>query len=185
MSVRLLVAVSALTFAAFGVVVATAAKSPCTISGTPVRDAIAGTPHRDVICARGEGDYVAGGSGNDELRGDGGGDTLVGGRGDDRLLGNAGGDRLFGVDGSGGDVLKGGSGNDLCFGDRGDKIRGCERTFRGASVREANSLAGSFLGALQLAEILATPVPPVGPPGQSGRTFPPCTQPPPVLPPPC
>lgn len=154
-----------LVLVSLGAVLAAAAPkaTSCTEIGTPARDIMAGTAGKDVLCARGGGDYLAGGGKRDVLRGDGGADAIVGGRGPDRLLGQAGDDKLFAVDGSAGDTLDGGPGIDSCYADPGDRVSGCERTFRGASVAGTNQLSSAFLGQGSLAEQLIT-TPTVPPP---------------------
>jgi Ca2+-binding RTX toxin-like protein len=187
---RLLIALTVLTVATFGLVAASSAPANCTKTGTSSRNVLAGTRNRDVICAGGGNDYVAGLSGADTLKGGAGNDTMVGGPGQDRLFGAGGRDKLFTVDDAPGDSISGGAGRDKCFTDPGDTVTGCERTFRAASIATAKALSAAFGGEASLAEDLLAEVPtvtvivsgPTGPPGPPGTGFPPCT-PPPNIPP--
>lgn len=199
---RLMIPAVLLTFGAIGLVVSapSQAQPDCTEQGTPARDVMAGSRGPDIMCALGGDDYVHGNGGKDIIRGGSGNDVIVGGKGKDKLRGRANDDRLFAVDGKPGDFLDGGGGMDQCFADHGDRVHNCEKTFRGATLREANAISDAFFGGLSLAEdLIETPMPTVPPPGGGGGTdtvtvittktktvqFPPCT-PPPVNPPaPC
>ena len=159
---------TALTLLSIGAVWAVAspqAPSNCTKVGTNERNVLAGTPNRDVICALANDDYVAGLGGGDVLRGDAGKDTIVGGPGADKLLGSNGRDNLFAVDGKPTDVVIGGRGQDRCFADPGDKVRGCEVVFRGASLATAKGLSSAFGGqAVTAEELISTTPSPLPPP---------------------
>lgn len=158
---RAVVILAALSLGAVGLVVASPAPAKCTELGTSGPDPLHGTPRKDVICGLQSGDYLSGAAQADRLFGDAGRDTLVGGNGADILKAGKSNDRLFGVDGEPDDILRGGRGNgDLCFGDPGDEMHGCERRFRGASIRLANSLSSAFNGGLELVELIPT-IPPV------------------------
>lgn len=158
------VIVTALVTVCLGALVATRseARAPCTERGTPADDVMAGSRAADVLCSLGGDDYAHGNGGRDIIRAGSGDDALIGGKGNDVLNGRRGDDRLFAVDGARGDLLRGGEGTDQCFADRGDRVRGCEKVFRGATIREANALSAAFHGGLLLAEELLEPT--VAPP---------------------
>jgi hypothetical protein len=161
--------------------------SHCTQHGTPDDDIMAGTKRGDVMCSRGGNDYAHGDGGKDHIRGGPGEDTLVGGGGRDVLRGGAGDDRLFSVDDRGGGLLIGGKGRDQCFADPGDRVRGCESTFRGMSLKLVRQLVRTAYQVMLIAdEALPTPPPPVGTITETIVTtvpFPPCS-PAPITPPP-
>lgn len=133
--------------------------SDCTKVGTPQGNVMSGTNGKDVLCALEGRDFLSGDGGKDRLYGDAGRDTLVGGKAPDTIKGGKGKDRLFAVDGNPHDVLAGGKGQDACFGDPGDKMTGCEDTFRGPSIVMTNDLSAAFNGGLALGEELAVTPP--------------------------
>jgi Ca2+-binding RTX toxin-like protein len=187
-----LIVLALVTASLVGVVVAGSSPNlnQCTQVGTKQEDVMAGTIQKDVLCALQANDYQSGSKQSDTLFGDSGRDTIVGGLGADILKGGRGADRLFSVDGKSNDVLNGQKGKDSCFGDPGDKMKGCEHKFRGASVHMANELSTAFHGGLSLAEALieagvSPPPPPVIVTITETLTLPPCNQGPPDPPPFC
>jgi RTX calcium-binding nonapeptide repeat (4 copies) len=160
-------------------------KSDCTWVGTPSRDVKTGTRGRNILCAKGGSDFLHGQRGNDQVRGGQGRDTVVGGGGRDVVRGGKGSDRLFAVDDRGGEEVNGGRGRDQCFVDPGDRVSGCEETFRSNEPEMAAALGQSLAEVMQIAEALPSPAVTVTATITTTITLPPCGDGPPDPPPFC
>ena len=93
-------------------------------------DCITGDRGDDKVFAGPGDDVVHGGVGNDELKGDEGDDRLIGGRGYNRYSGGDGSDRIYARNGRS-EIVECGPGRDWAKVDRSDRLRRCERVFRG------------------------------------------------------
>lgn len=164
---RVLILLAAASLILVGVVVAQSqprAPTGCTWTGTPQRDVKTGTAGRNVLCALNGNDFLHGRAGDDRLEGGRGRDTVVGGGGRDILHGGKGRDRLFAVDDRPRENVVGGPGFDQCFVDPGDRVSGCERTFRSNEPEMAGALGQSLGAVMEIVEAV-TPTPaPIPPP---------------------
>lgn len=134
-----------------------------TLRGDNGNDRLAGGSGRDIVDGGDGADVISGGSGDDVLDGEAGPDTIRGGDGNDWITGGAernsidagtGSDKVSSANGIA-EMVRCGSGHDEVWADANDRLVGCERVHRIASLYPSASPALGKAHSVFAAEIRA------------------------------